>query len=83
MNQNSIQVTHIDGLVQDCSNSSALAMELLQSCTKSSIYKSPCLNVQIVSITASIMIFSIFSSFASTIIDIAEDKCLGFLFGPD
>ena len=29
---------YIDGLVQDCSNSSALAMELLQSCTKSSIY---------------------------------------------
>ena len=28
---------HIDGLVQDCSNSSMLAMELLQSCTKSSI----------------------------------------------
>ena len=26
----------IDGLVQDCSNSSALAMELLQSCTPSS-----------------------------------------------
>ena len=25
---------HIDGLVQDCSNSSALATELLQSCTK-------------------------------------------------
>ena len=25
---------HIEGLVQDCSNSSALAMELLQSCTK-------------------------------------------------
>ena len=25
---------HIDGLVQDCSNSSALAMELLQSCAK-------------------------------------------------
>ena len=25
---------YIDGLVQDCSNSSALAMELLQSCTK-------------------------------------------------
>ena len=25
---------HIDGLVQDYSNSSALAMELLQSCTK-------------------------------------------------
>ena len=24
---------HIDGLVQDCSNSTALAMELLQSCT--------------------------------------------------
>ena len=29
---------HIDGLVQDCSNSSALAVELLQSCTKPSIY---------------------------------------------
>ena len=28
---------YIDGLVQDCSNSSALAMELLQSCTKPSI----------------------------------------------
>ena len=27
-----------DGQVQDCSNSSALAMELLQSCTKPSIY---------------------------------------------
>ena len=27
----------IDGLVQDCSNSSVLAMELLQSCTKPSI----------------------------------------------
>ena len=30
--------SHIDGLVQDCSNSSALAMELLQSCTKPSIW---------------------------------------------
>ena len=28
---------NIDGLAQDCSNSSALAMELLQSCTKPSI----------------------------------------------
>ena len=28
---------YIDGLVQDCSNSSALAMEFLQSCTKLSI----------------------------------------------
>ena len=34
------QFTHayINGLVQDCSISSALAMELLQSCTKPSIY---------------------------------------------
>ena len=31
-------IHHIDGLVQDCSNSSALAMELLQSCTKPSIW---------------------------------------------
>ena len=30
---------NIDGLEQDCSNSSALAMELLQSYAKSSIYK--------------------------------------------
>ena len=29
---------YIDGLVQDCGNSSALAMELLQSCIKPSIY---------------------------------------------
>ena len=29
---------HFDGLVQDCSNSSALAVGLLQSCTKPSIY---------------------------------------------
>ena len=29
---------NIDGLVQDCSSSSALTMELLQSCTKPSIY---------------------------------------------
>ena len=29
---------HINGLVQDCSSSSALAMELLQSCTKSSVW---------------------------------------------
>ena len=30
----------INGLVQDCSNSTVLAMELLQSCTKPSIYES-------------------------------------------
>ena len=29
---------HIDGLVQDCSNSNALAMELLQSCTEPSTW---------------------------------------------
>ena len=29
---------NFDGLAQDCSNSSALAMELPQSCTKPSIY---------------------------------------------
>ena len=33
--QNSIvQIKHIDGLPQDCSNSIVLAMELQQSCTK-------------------------------------------------
>ena len=30
---------HLDVLVQDCSISSALAMEMLQSCTKASIYR--------------------------------------------
>ena len=29
---------YLDGLVQDCSNSIANALELLQSCTKPSIY---------------------------------------------
>ena len=33
---------YIDGSVQDCSNSSELAMELLQSCTKPSIYSLIC-----------------------------------------
>ena len=37
----SVAVGYVDGLVQDCSNSSALAMELLQSCTKPSIYSKP------------------------------------------
>ena len=32
----SLRCVHIDGLVQDCSISSALAMEILQSCTKPS-----------------------------------------------
>ena len=30
---------YIDGLVQDCGNSIANALELLQSCTKPSIYR--------------------------------------------
>ena len=29
-----VEEKHFDGLVQDCSISSALAMEILQSCTK-------------------------------------------------
>ena len=33
-----LQWRNIDGLVQDCSNSSALPMELLQSCTEPSIW---------------------------------------------
>ena len=33
-----ILYAHIDGLVQDCSNSIANALELLQSCIKSSMY---------------------------------------------
>ena len=34
-------VSHINGLVQDCSISSALAMEILQPCSKPSIYSTP------------------------------------------
>ena len=34
----SLRPVYIEGLVQDCSDSSALAMELLQSCTKPSTY---------------------------------------------
>ena len=29
---------HVDGFVEDCSNSSVLAMQLLQSCNKPSMY---------------------------------------------
>ena len=38
LHQTQSHQNHIGGLVQDCSNSSALAMELLQSCTKPSIW---------------------------------------------
>ena len=38
MAQHHQALDHLDGLVQDCSNSSALAMELLQSCTKPLIW---------------------------------------------
>ena len=38
------EVEHIDSLVQDCSISIAVAMEILQSCTKPSIYRT--LNLQ-------------------------------------
>ena len=41
---NTVLLMHIDGLVQDCSNSIANALELLQSCTKPSIYASLGLN---------------------------------------
>ena len=32
------RIRHIDGLVKDCSNSSGLAVELLQTCTKPLIW---------------------------------------------
>ena len=37
--QSSNRKDYVDGLVQDCSDSSAWAMELLQSCTKPSLCK--------------------------------------------
>ena len=36
-----VVVSYIDGLVQDCSNSIANALELLQSCTKPSMFGCP------------------------------------------
>ena len=48
---------YIDGLVQYCSNSSAFAMELLQSCTKPSIYCSK--NCSVHEFSFSILNFSI------------------------
>ena len=36
LQQRQVLLVYIDRLAQDCSNSSALAMELLQSCTKPS-----------------------------------------------
>ena len=38
MSQEQKQEAYFNGLVQDCSNSIATALELLQSCTKSSIW---------------------------------------------
>ena len=38
MQRNFLCIWYTNGLVQECSNSSALAMELLQSCTKPSIH---------------------------------------------
>ena len=43
-NDHKICRAYIDGLVQDCSNSIAYALELLQFCTKPSIY-STCMYV--------------------------------------
>ena len=40
-----IQYIYIDGLVQDCSNSSALAMELLQSCIEPSKCEMPAIAI--------------------------------------
>ena len=42
---NSVAFHYIDGLVQDCSNSIANALELLQSSTKPSIWKLPSLHI--------------------------------------
>ena len=36
-NQDKVIADHVDGLVQDCSISSALTMEIVQSCTKASM----------------------------------------------
>ena len=38
VNNQFLNINYIYGLVQDCSNSIANAMELLQSCTKPSVY---------------------------------------------
>ena len=47
LNEDAVKL-YIDGFVQNCSNSSALAMELLQSCTEPSIYT--CIGINIMNI---------------------------------
>ena len=39
---------YIDGLAQDCSNSIANALELLQSCVKPSIFTHPFIDLHII-----------------------------------
>ena len=48
------QIPYVDGLVLECSNSSATAMELLQSCTKPSM----CLNYYITAMSLYSLIFA-------------------------
>ena len=50
---------YIDGLAQDCSNSSALAMELLQSCTKPSILSGKCLLITFSGHDSGMLIFKL------------------------
>ena len=60
--------THIGGFVQDCSNSIATALELLQSCTKPSMYSLPHICIPVFHVSSihlylSIFLFSFSSGF--------------------
>ena len=52
------QFVHIDGLMQDCSISSALAMEILQSCTKPWIWQWPYMSAMVSQITGKLTVGS-------------------------
>ena len=60
-------ICYIDGLVQDCSISIALAMEILQSCTKPSIWWCHCVRIIVITVyaTSELRLFSFCCRFRS------------------
>ena len=65
--------SYIDCLVQDCSNSSGLAMELLQSCTKPSIWCSPAVSPLIHSILTYIFQLYLYTLKSSSVKSIKDN----------
>ena len=70
-------IRYIDGSVQDCSNSSALAMELLQSCTKPSISCHYLQYVRSLSLSLYIYIYIYIYNFSVHVTDRSTSVCAG------